>query len=75
MAIYRLIREASFDPADCEILGEAYEAALKALSLKNREDPITKLVAAKIIEIFRGGERDPGKICEAAIAGWGSTSR
>jgi hypothetical protein len=71
MAIYRLIREASFDSADCQILGAAYEAALQSLALKDREDPVTLLVAQKIIDVFAGGERDSAKISAAAVEALG----
>lgn len=45
----------------------AYEAALRALRLKDRSDPITELIARKIIEIVRSGEHDPPRICARAI--------
>jgi len=53
MAIYRLLREASFDQADIERMTPAYEAALDLLRLNDRTDPATELVATKIIEVFR----------------------
>jgi hypothetical protein len=45
----------------------AYEGALRALRLKDRTDPVTELIAKKIIEITRSGERDPPHICARAI--------
>lgn len=64
MAVYRLLREASFDEADIRRLSVAYEGALSLLRLEDRNDPVTEPIAAKIIEIFRAGETDPPKICE-----------
>jgi len=46
---------------------KAYEAALQLLRLTDRHDPVTEIVAKKIIEVTRAGERDPPKICARAI--------
>jgi hypothetical protein len=67
MAIYRLLREAAFDQADINQMATAYEAALKVLRLVDRDDPITELIAKKIIEITRDGEHDPPRICARAL--------
>ena len=60
MAIYRMIRESVFEPEAIERMTAAYEHALKVLQLTDRTDPITELVARKIIEIAEVGELDPG---------------
>ena len=57
MAIYRLLREASFDDLEVKMT-RAYEGALQDL-LADRSDPITEIVAHRIIELARMGERDP----------------
>jgi hypothetical protein len=67
MAIYRHFGEASFEPADIACMGAAYEAALVSLGLPDRNDPVSELVAAKIIEIFRTGECDSSKLCASAL--------
>lgn len=67
MAIYRLFREGSFDQGDINSLSAAYERALKLLQLKDRQDPLTELLAAKIIQVWRVGETDPEKICARTI--------
>jgi hypothetical protein len=41
MAIYRMLRTASFSPEDVERLAAAYEDALQTLHIVNRADPIT----------------------------------
>jgi hypothetical protein len=63
MAISRHLSETSFGEADVERLGAAYECALKKLRLVDRKDSVTELIAAKIIEIYRGGEHDPSHLC------------
>jgi hypothetical protein len=69
VAIYRLLQEAAFGPEDVENLAAAYEDALRILGLKSRTDPLTELVAKRIIEVAQTGVRDPAKICALAIEG------
>lgn len=71
MAIYRLIREAVFEPEAVERMTAAYERALKVLQLTDRTDPITELVARKIIEIAEVGERDVDRLCQRALEALG----
>lgn len=67
MAIYRLIQNTVFEPEDIERLVTAYELTLVALRLKARDDPITQLVAEKIIAIGRLGIEDPAEISKLAL--------
>lgn len=48
-------------------MAAAYEAALELLRLKNRSDPLTELIAHKIIEVYRSGVRDPARICATSL--------
>jgi hypothetical protein len=67
MALYRQLAGAGFDQKDIDRMTAAYEAALQLLRLDNRDDPITELVASKIIEVTRMGECDPPRICARAL--------
>ena len=67
MAIYRHLSEASFGEADVARLSEAYECALKKLHLADRHDPITELIATKIIQVYRGGDHDPLHVCSKVL--------
>ena len=67
MAIYRLLQEAAFSPEDISRMTAAYEAALRLLRLTDRTDPVTEIVAKKIIEVTRNGEHDPPRICARAL--------
>ena len=68
MAIYRLLRRAAFDPEAINVMTGAYEEALTVLDLKDRADPLTELIAAKIIQIYRLGETDdPRRICQRSL--------
>ena len=75
MAIYRQLSEASFRPDAVKCMTEAYERVLTTLRLKDRDDPITELIAAKIIQVFRRGENDCDRLCERTIKELGIQSR
>jgi hypothetical protein len=59
MAIYKRIQNYAFEPRDIESLVAAYELTLRSLRLKDRDDPITQLVAEKIIAIGQLEIEDP----------------
>ena len=59
MTIHRLIQNLAFNPDDLERLAAAYEEALLALHISDRDDPINKIIAQRIIEGARAGVRDP----------------
>ena len=67
MAVYKLIRNTVFEPKDIERLATAYEQTLRALRLKDRSDPITQLVAEKIIAIGRLGIEVPAEISKLTL--------
>ena len=71
MAIYRLIRETVFEPEAIERMTAAYEQALTVLQLTDRSDPITELVARKIIQIAEVGETYPDRLCQRALEALG----
>lgn len=59
MPIKRLLERHVFPPELVVILGEVFEDVLKSLDLTNREDPLTELIAKKVIELAESGERNP----------------
>ncbi|HZP79735.1 MAG TPA: hypothetical protein VFB45_26615 [Pseudolabrys sp.] len=67
MAIYRILRDSAFEPEQIERMCAAYEATLKALRLADRTDPITELIAQKIIEVAQTNERDPVRISAIVV--------
>ena len=72
MALYRKLEQAKFEPRDVATLSEAYELTLHQLRLTDRTHPITELLAAKVIQVFRLGEHDPRIIARRAIAELGA---
>ncbi len=67
MAIYQLLQTLVFDPEDIEKLTTAYEDALLTLQLSKRDDPITTIIAERIIEAARTGKRNPAELCMLAV--------
>jgi hypothetical protein len=67
VAIYRLLQHAVFEDDAVKAMTMAYEDVLRELKLANRADPLTEIIAKKIIELARTGERDPTRLCEDAL--------
>jgi hypothetical protein len=67
MPINRLLANSKVGPEEIKRLNTAYAYALRALSLVDRDDPFTKMVARKIIEIG-ATESDPMKISQMAVS-------
>jgi hypothetical protein len=67
MTIHRLIQNLSFNQDDIERLSAAYEDALRALHISDRDDPINEIIARRIIEGARAGVRDPNDLSKMAI--------
>jgi hypothetical protein len=67
MPIRGLLDSAAFNPDEVTMLRNVFEDTLRALKLVDRSDPVTTLIAKKIIELASHGERDPARLREAAI--------
>jgi hypothetical protein len=68
MPIYRLLRTSSFNPEDVSKLVEAYESVLTSLNMTDRADPLTELVAQKIMDCAMAGDLDPARLRNCALA-------
>jgi hypothetical protein len=55
----------AFDSDEVAILVLAYENALRELRMAEREDPATLLVAYKILDLAKLGERNPDRLRDA----------
>jgi hypothetical protein len=69
MAIYRLLHRGQFvyEPELVDLMGWVYEDVLKALGLVDRAAPATELIAKKIIELTKAGERDRTRLKDLTI--------
>jgi hypothetical protein len=74
MAIYRIFKNSPMEPEQISRLSEAYEQTLRTLCLVDRNDPLTELIAKKIIEIGQTGVKEPAQISELAIKDLGIAS-
>ena len=69
MTMHRLIQNLAFDQDDIERLSAAYEDALRAPEISDRDDRITEIIAQRIIEASRRGVKRgyPVDLCAMAI--------
>jgi len=54
-------------PDEIRCLTTAYEHTLTTLCVKDRNDPLTEMIAKKIIKIAQTGVKDPAQISARAI--------
>jgi hypothetical protein len=59
----------AFEPDEIAALTAAFQAALSklGLGLVEHADPLRTAVAKAIVELAKDGERDPEKLCAAAL--------
>jgi hypothetical protein len=68
MAIYRLLKNSTLEPEEISRITEAYEQTLQILCVKDRDDPLTEMIAKKIIRIAQSGVHDAAQLSALAIA-------
>jgi hypothetical protein len=54
------------------IMGLAFELTRAALRISTQDDIAPETIAKKIIELAKGGERDPERLCDQALANFRS---
>jgi hypothetical protein len=62
-----MLQNVPLDPERIAVLAEAYRFTLKKLSLVERDDPMTQMIAKKIIEVSRTGVMHPKDISVLAL--------
>jgi hypothetical protein len=67
MPIRPLLQGGSFSPEDVTSLVAAFEDTLSALGLVNRKDPAVLIVARRILDLARDGERNPARLRDRAV--------
>jgi hypothetical protein len=72
MPIKRLLKEGQLKPDEIERLNRAFNHALRSLSLVDRNDPLTELVAKRVIEISLTGVTDPKEISARVVRKFGN---
>jgi hypothetical protein len=62
--IHRLLEPGVFQPEEVAALAHVFDDVLHTLGLVDRTDPVTTLVAKKVIELAQTGERDPDRLSD-----------
>jgi hypothetical protein len=61
--IYELLKgQGAFAPEELAVLGRVFEDVLQTLGLVDRQDPVTEMVAKKLVELGKAGVRDPDRL-------------
>ncbi|MEH2563016.1 hypothetical protein [Bradyrhizobium sp. AZCC 2289] len=68
MPINRLLKAGKHAPEEIELLNKAFNLALHAMGLVDRNDPLCEMVARKVIEVSVTGISEPREIAEMAVA-------
>jgi hypothetical protein len=61
MPVLQLSRDLAFDPEHVQVMLTAFDGACAKLQLR-KGDKLTDLVALKIVDLARAGERDPDRL-------------
>jgi hypothetical protein len=69
--IVPFLKDGSFDPETTRAMSEAFDKARKLLHDRGQPDVVLEVIARRIIEITRGGERNPDVMCKQALATFG----
>jgi hypothetical protein len=71
-SIVSFISNAVFEPADIKLMSDAYNKAIEDVYGFGHPNKIVgKIIATRIITLTKGGERDPNRLCERALAACG----
>jgi hypothetical protein len=57
----------SFDSETRRVIGVAFELTCTALGLSDRGDRANAIIAMRIIELAKTGERNPDLLCEGVL--------
>jgi len=67
MPIRKYIEGHAFDPETIEVMSAALAKACASLGLVDKDDPVIRLVALKVIELARAGEHDAARLTAAVL--------
>lgn len=61
----------SFDPEITRAMGAAYDKAREMLHDRGQPEVVQEVIARRIINVAKTGERDPDRICQRALTALG----
>ena len=71
-SIIPFISNGVFPSADIKVMSDAYSKAIENIHGFGRPNRIVgEIIATRIITLTQGGERDPDRLCERALAACG----
>ncbi len=71
-SIVPFISNAVFEQADIQVMSDAYNRATEDIySFGRPNKTVEAIIATRIITLSKGGERDPDRLCERALAACG----
>jgi len=59
--------DAAFDSDATQVMGDAFERACRSLHDVGQPDLVREIIAKRIVEAAKTGERDPARLCEQAL--------
>jgi hypothetical protein len=62
---------AAFDDDATQVMGKAFDRACQSLHDNGQPDLVRQIIAKRIIEVARKGERDPDELCARALQALG----
>jgi hypothetical protein len=68
-------RNATFNTDATRVMGEAFDRACHSLHDVGQPDLVREIIAKRIIEVARNGERDPDELCARALQALGFSLR
>jgi hypothetical protein len=66
-----VVNKSDFDDEATRIMGEAFDAACEGLQDGGQPDLVREIIAKRIIEAAKKGERDPVRLRNAGLAALG----
>ena len=69
--IYPYLLGHSFDPEITRAMGAAYDKARELLHNMGQPEVVQEVIADRIINVAKTGERDPDRICQRAMTALG----
>ena len=66
-----LFSQASSDPHVIDVMGKAYAKACKMLHDRGQPSIVQEVIAQRIVEIAKTGERNPDLICDRVLTDLG----
>ncbi|MGY8634621.1 hypothetical protein RAD15_19285 [Bradyrhizobium sp. 14AA] len=67
MSTYLHLQTHGMESKEVRRITDAYARALNILCVQDRDDPLTEMIAQKIIKIAQSGVHDPAEIAALAI--------